>query len=216
MLRMRAPYALVAALLLVALIAAIVVGTAFYRGWSAPHEPIHAGARLPTLEELESRPWQHQLVTSGAQCAGGEINGHKLQDGDAPGRPIGGPALAHGQNLTTTAWGEYSSGYTSFATGFSGLLIVRLRDGLTGQHHFFINKNAGGPVVGTVTIDGQTVKRYAEAVFDFADPKVTATNGLKYFDQSEGHLTGFSLCFEWQYDGTYQGRPFVWHWYFYG
>ena len=82
MLRMRAPYALVAALLLVALIAAIVVGTAFYRGWSAPHEPIHAGARLPTLEELESRPWQHQLVTSSAQCAGSEINGHKLQDGE--------------------------------------------------------------------------------------------------------------------------------------
>jgi hypothetical protein len=98
-------------------------------------------------------------------------------------------------------------------------MIVRLRDARTGSRNFFINGTAGGPLVGTdtTTVVGQVIERHAEAVFDFSDPSVKAApGGTKTFSIQEGHLNGFSGCWQWQYDGTYKGRPFVWSWYFSG
>ena len=207
----RAPLPLVAALLVIAIAVAVLVGGLLWQGWNAQHVISPAGGvGLPTLAELEARPWQHPVLADGDQCAGDEINGLQMGSG-APlwANPIAGPF--------TYNWGEYSRGEAVFQKGFSGLLIVRLRDGQKGQNHFFINEHAGGAVVGTVVIDGQTVERHAEAVFDFSDPRVNADGaGNRIFKFNEGHLNGFSHCFEWQFDGTYQGRPFVWHWYFFG
>jgi hypothetical protein len=148
------------------------------------------------------------VLAPGEQCSGNEVNGNSVSTG---------PASATGTGLTVTDWGEFSTGVAVFDKGFTGLLIVRTRDGRTGTSHFFINKNAGGPVMGTVVIAGQTVVTHAEAVFDFSNGAVRADSlGRKTFNISEGHLNGFSTCFEWQYDGTYDGQPFVWHWYFNG
>ena len=208
MLRMRAPLALVAALLLIAIIAAVVVGSRLWQSWSAPHSPIHVGAALPTLEELEARPWQHEVLRPGEDCSGKEVIGPR--DGHDPVYP-------NPINLKTYSWGEYSYGDWIFEKGFAGLAIVRLRDGQKGTNHFFIYEGAGGPIVGTLAIDGQTVAQHAEAVVDFSNRSIKAdANGWKTFRLNEGHLKGFSLCFEWQVDGTYQGRPFVRHWYFAG
>ena len=209
MLRLRAPITLVAVLVVIAIVAAAVVGSRLIQGWTGQH-PVGppVGSIGPSLAELEARPWQHPVLTAGQQCAGSEINGVPTPS-NAPlwTNPIAGPYAE--------PWGEYSYGYSEFQDGFTGLLIVRVRDGQTGRNDFFLYDNAGGDSVGTVAISGQTVKRYPEAVFDFSKAKATV-NGTKVFKLYEGHLTGWSPCFEWQFDGTYHGQPFVWHWYFYG
>jgi hypothetical protein len=210
MLRMRVPLPLVAALLVILIIAAVFAGGRLFGAWSAQHTIAPSGTVTgPTLAQLEARPWQHKVLTAGQQCAGNEINGAEAGT-NLPifANPIAGPF--------PYPWGEYSSGEAGFDQGFSGLMIVRSRDGLTGRNSFWIYDNAGGPVVRTVDIDGQQVDGHAEAVFDLSDPKVKAINGFKTFRMKEAHLAGFSPCFEWQFDGTYQGQPFVWHWYFSG
>lgn len=209
MLRMRAPLALVAALLLIAIIAALVVGGRLWQSWSAPHTPIHAGASLPTLQELEARPWQHQLLAAGDTCSGEGFIGSHIGSG---------PIYSYPQSLTSDAWGEYSTGENILDPGFSGLLLVRLRDARTGQHNVFIGPTAGGQVLGTDTLQGETVEHHPEAVFDMSDPAIKVINDKKQksFPIREGHRLPISGCFEWQYDGTYKGRPFIWHWYFSG
>ena len=211
MIRLRAPLPLVAALLIIAIVVAVLVAGRLWQGWTLQHAVSPAGGVTgPTLAELEARPWQHALVASIGQCSGSEMNGAPYSATNAPilANPIAGPYAF--------PWGEYSSGETIFEQGFSGLFIVRSRDGLKGTPGFFIYDNAGGPVVTTVEIAGQKVDGHAEAVFNLSDPKVKAANGMKTFKMKEAHLAGFSLCFEWQFDGTYQGQPFVWHWYFSG
>ena len=212
MLRLRAPITLVAVLVLIAIVAAAVVGGRLISGWYGEHtvSPPHLTVG-PTLSELEARPWQHDLVAGEPQCAGTEVNGTSADNKDSGpvfANPLAGPFVY--------PWGEYSSGEMVYEEGFSGLAIVRLRDGQKGTTHFFISDNARGPVVATVDIGGQQVDGHAEAVFDLSDPKVKPTNGFKTYKMHEAHLSGFSLCFEWQLDGTYRGQPFVKHWYFYG
>jgi hypothetical protein len=202
------PLPLVAALVILAVILALLVGDRLIQGLHSQRELIPSGVALPTLSELEARPWAHQVLKAGEACSGQEINGAPITHDPVYPNPI---------NLKTYSWGEYSYGDWIFEKGFAGLAIVRLRDGQKGTNHFFIYENAGGPVVGTLPIDGQTVEQHAEGVVDFSNRSIRAdANGWKTFRLNEGHLTGFSLCFEWQIDGTYQGRPFVKHWYFSG
>lgn len=209
MLRMRAPIVLVAAVILIAVVAAAVVGSRLIQGRSGEHTvgpPV--GSVGPGLAELEARPWQHQVLSSAQQCVGNEINGAAV--GANP------PILANpSAGPFAFPWGEYSTGETVLDQGFTGLMIVRTRDGLNGREGFWIYDNAGGSVVRTVDIGGRQVDGHAEAVFDVSKAKPTV-NGLKVFKMHEAHLSGFSPCFEWQFDGTYQGQPFVWHWYFNG
>jgi hypothetical protein len=204
---MRAPLPLLAVLLAVAIVAAVLVGGRVW--WNTTHGVSPAGGvTLPTLAELEARPWQHQLLAPAEQCAGEQLIGSHIGNGPIKSYPI---------SLTAYGDREYSTGENVIDRGFSGLLIVRLRDARTGQNHVFISQNAGGPVVGTDTVDGKVVEQHTEAVFDLSDPKVTAaSNGTKTFTIREGHRLPVSGCFQWQYDGTYQGKPYVWSWYFSG
>ena len=155
--------------------------------------------------ELEDRPWQHQLLAPGEQCVGEQLTGAHIGTGPIRSYPLG--------LISYPSW-EYSTGATQVDRGFSGLLIVRMRDARTGQKHVFIDENAGGPVVGTDTVDGVAVEQHAEAVFDLSDPSIKPdSTGAKTFNISERHQLPVSGCFQWQYDGTYKGRPYVWSWY---
>lgn len=208
MLRVRAPLALVAVLVVILIVVGVLVGGRLLQDWNAFRSSPAGGQHtivLPALSDLEARPWQHAVLAAGEPCSGYEVNG----------KTAIAPVVSTGTSLTVTDWGEFSTGVTVFQKGFSGLLIVRLRDGRSGTNHFFLNENAGGPVMGTVIIAGQTVDARGEAVFDFSNGSIKADSlGRKAFNITEGHLKGFSTCFEWQFDGTYQGQPFVWHWYF--
>jgi hypothetical protein len=202
MLRMRAPLALVAALLLIAIIAAVVVGGRLWQSWSAPHTPIHVGAALPTLQELEARPWLHQLLAAHESCVSS---------------PFAGPVWAYPDTETASGWGTYSGGHFVLAKGFSGLLLVRARDARSGTRSIFANQNAGGPVIGADTVDGVTLDQHPEAVFDASDPAVIAdSTGEKTFLMTIGTKHPFSGCFQWQVDGTFKGKPFAGHSYFSG
>jgi len=212
MVRMRAPLPLVAALVVIAIAVAVLIGGRVW--WNATHGISPAGGvTLPKLAELEARPWQHQLLAPAEQCAGEDV----IYSPDASLHFGHGPIQSYPLSLSSYADREYSTGDNVIDRGFSGLLIVRLRDARTGQNNLFIGENAGGPVVGTDTVDGEVVDQHAEAVFDFSDPKVkAASNGTKTFRMREGHRLPVSDCFQWQYDGTYKGKPFVWSWYYSG
>jgi hypothetical protein len=190
---MRAPLPLVAALLAVAIVAAVLVGGRLW--WNTTHGISPAGgATLPTLAELEARPWQHQLLAPSETCIDS---------------PFSGPVSAYSDSETVSKWGVYSGGHFVLARGFSGLLMVRARDARSGKKFIFANEHARGDVVGTDTVDGLPVDQHPEAVFEYSDPAIKAdSTGQKTFRMTIGAGHPFSGCFQWQVDGTYNGKPF--------
>ncbi|HKW60511.1 MAG TPA: hypothetical protein VJR46_12235 [Candidatus Dormibacteraeota bacterium] len=192
MLRLRAPIALVAVVVLIAIVAAAIVGGRLIQGWYGPHtvSPPH----LPSLSELENRPWQHQLVAASESC----LDSH-----------YAGPVAAFPETNSESAWGIYSTGRFVLGKGLSGPLMVRVRDARTGITGVFITEHAAGGVVGTDIVDGVSVAQHKEAVFDTSGrPNRIDGVGQKVFVMTMGMKHGFSGCFQWQVDGTLNGKPF--------
>lgn len=201
MLRLRAPIALVAVIVLIAIVAIAVVGSRLITGFGGEHSvsPPH----LPSLTELEHRTWQHKQLTADQNC----VN-----------EAFAGPVWAYpDDNPPDTAWGIYSNGHFVLAKGVKGLLLVRVRDARSGAGAVFVSANADGDVVGTDTVDGVAVSQHREAVFDTAGSGYTLDGvGNKIFKITMGMKHGFSGCFQWQVDGTYNGLPVSVDSYYYG
>lgn len=203
MFRMRAPLSLVAVLLMIAVVAAVLVGGRLYQDWSAQHRPTPAhGATQPTLAELEARPLTLALIKPSDACPSGPFDAAN-DIGTGPLHVIEGQAV-------DTSWGRYFFLSASTDQGLSGLVLIRAEDVRSGQGVVFVNQYVAGPTLGTDTLRGNTVQQHTELVFDMNHPPFKAVNGQTFWSFTAGvPKTSIGSCFGWQVDGQFKGQAFI-------
>jgi hypothetical protein len=155
---LRAPLSLVAAVLVIAVVAAALMGGRLIRDWNsfiAPHQA--AGIQLTALQKLEARPLRLPSVAPRAHCPAGPY--------DKNGEIGAGPLHFSGSAVETpSSWGNYFHNLMFADRPVTGPIVVRARDLVTGRLIVFVGPNAGGPVVGTDTLMGQVIEQRAELV----------------------------------------------------
>jgi hypothetical protein len=203
MFRMRAPLSLVAVLLMIAVVAAVLVGGRLYQDWSAQHRPSPAhGASQPTLAELEARPLTLQLLKASDACPSGPF--------DAANDIGAGPLHAIQGQAVDTGWGRYFFLTASTDPGLSGLVLIRVEDVRSGQRVVFVNQYAAGPTLGTDTLRGSTVQQHPELVLDTSHPPSKPVNGQTFWSYTLGvPKADIASCYGWQVDGQFNGQAFI-------
>ena len=158
MFHIRAPLALVAALVAIAIVAAVFVGGRVVQQWNASHNVAPAGLTRPmTLAELEGRPLRVPVLQSIMDCHDGPYS----PDSDFG----GGPLYATAGSASRTAWGEYYFNIFYTDEVIDGPILVRVTDLYKpGIRLVFVGAGAGGPIVGTDVVDGTTYEQHSELV----------------------------------------------------
>ncbi len=202
MFRMRAPLSLVAVLLMIAVVAAVLIGGRLYQDWNTQHRPTPAhGAAQPTLAELEARPLTLALLTPSDICPSGPFDPNN-EYGTGPFHAIQGQAL-------DTNWGRYFFLSAMTERGLTRLVLVRVEDVRSGQRTVFVDQYAAGPILGTDTLRGKTVQRRPELVLDMSHPPSKPVNGRTFWSFTLGVALPAGACFGWQVDGQLNGQAFV-------
>ena len=169
MFRMRAPLSLVAVLLVIALVAAVLIGGRLYQDWKVFHGSTPAGQSQPTVEaQLEARPLHIPRFTSQRDCVTGPFYSNVPSSGFGSG-----PVYGQGGSSDATAWGVYWYIFVFADTPIRGPVLIRAVHLFGTERVVFIGPNAAGQVVGTDTVNGQQVKQRTEALIDTT---VTASN----------------------------------------
>jgi hypothetical protein len=159
MLRLRMPSSLVAVFVLVALVVGVLIGGRLMQDWNSFHKPAPAGGVTQSaLAQLEAVPLRLPVFASAADCKDGPHN--------SEGSYGSGPIYGDGGQTSSSSWGTYFHNRAYANVKVAGPVLVRVRDLLTNQPVVFVGPNAGGPVVGTDTVDGVLVEQHAELVID--------------------------------------------------
>lgn len=184
---LRAPLSLVAAVLVIAVVMAALMGGRLIRDWNsfiAPHQ--QAGGQQTELQKLEARPLRLPTVAPGAHCPSGPY--------DKNGVIGAGPIHFSGSAVETpTSWGSYFHNLMYADHPVTGPILVRARDLVTGELIVFVGPNAAGPTIGTDVVVGQAIEQHAEMVVQ--DP------GPPYAWQFESGSPKPTDCEGWQIDG---------------
>ena len=155
------------------------------------------------LAQLEAKPLILPVVSTAGACPG--HNHHVIDLGTASTTVIGdGPMYLSGKGLqASTTWGDYYDPTYYAGPQLTGIVLLRIRDIMTGRAGVFVGPYAAGDVVGTDTIDGSPVQQHAEAVLD--ESHHAATPGRSkwgIWDVRQGYAAGWSRCFGFQLDGA--------------
>lgn len=204
--RLRAPLSLVAALVVIAVVAAVLVGGRLAQDWNLFHNssPAGSGGTHVSLAALESRPLQLPQVAADAQCPAGPVSSTGVF-GNGP--FYGDPGLASGPRQT--AWGIYWNLIGETDRNISGLLLIRAVDVKTQQKYVFVGQYAAGAVAGTDQLSGATVTQRAELVLDAAHQPNRQRGGLTEWPFVIGVPNGNSGCYGYQIDGDSFTETFV-------
>jgi len=203
MFRVRAPLSLVAVLLLMALVAAVLVGGRIVQDWNVFHREAPAGPGQAALITLEDRPLQLPKLTPSDSCPDGPTTAGVYGNGPF----YGDPSLSSGPRQT--AWGVYWDLVGETDPNVSGLILVRAVDVKTQQPYVFIGQYAAGPIVGTDGLAGQTVQQHNELVLDTGHQPRSTVNGRTLWPFTVGVPKGNSGCYGWQIDGGAFTETFV-------
>jgi hypothetical protein len=216
---MRGTFALVAAALVVALMAALVMGGRLWRDWSTLPATHPHTINLADLDRLRARPLQLPVVQAGADCPVSPT--HAVADFHKRGlSPVvfgDGPIYSAGNGERyVTHWGTYIQTGYALDPSFSGLLLVRARDLIGGQLVVFANSTFSGTanlsdlVVGTDFLLDQTVQQHPEGVVDTNQLRPPQTAGYwQDWDTLQGYPAGGSGCIGFQFDGAGFTEVFV-------
>jgi hypothetical protein len=180
----RAPAAVVAALLVLAIILGLIVGGRMLRDLHSSPAP---AVNQAVLKKLEARPiLAMPAMPSNGECPVGPM-GTDFRQGPAVGtglmRSFGGAPAVYG-----SAWGKWNLSYFVVNPTARGLFLVRARDLQSGQPAFFSGNLSGvedpgmgravpaGPVAGRDVVNGVTVLLHPELVINASAPSDSATN----------------------------------------
>lgn len=128
----RAPLTLVAAVLIVVLMAALVVGGHIFRDGNTPAGPTHV-VNQAELKRLEARPLQLPVVQAGAACPEGPTSDGAFGHGGGEVSFGAGPVYANRGSRGRDAWGTWAGVGYIIDPKYSGTMLVRARDLQTGQ-----------------------------------------------------------------------------------
>jgi hypothetical protein len=214
--RVRAPIALVAAFLLIALAAGALIGGPLWRdwrNWSTAHPPQINQAQLNVLE---SRPLNLPVLQPGAACPVSP-----LTDASAHGPEAflfgTGPVYATtpGNDTVITNWGTWTAWPFQVDTKkVSGLVLIRGTDLQTNQTVVFAayplhaSGQAGdgiptGKVIRTEVINGETEQVFPEVVLDTSRPyELTKKGDWPIFKAFTGYPKSAGGCIAFQVDGS--------------
>ena len=195
--RFRTPLSLVAVFLLIALVAAVLVGGRLIADWNALHKPTPAGqsSSAVTLANLEARPFILQTIGANDPCPHNGNSNPNHQFGD-------GPVYADGANPIDTNWGSYYDIAYYTDPSVKGLVLIRAKDLRSSTIRVvFVGKYVAGPVVGR---DSSPVAgaQYQEVVFDAGKPQFRTGQHEGVFIVRQGAPANASACFGFQIDGT--------------
>jgi hypothetical protein len=219
MLRVRARLSPVAVLLLIALVAAVLVGGRVWYDWSVfTNRPVPAGQiNAEQLAALEARPLHIPLVPPDATCPVGP----NLSASDAASFPEpihswaragfqfsgGGPAYATKDAGAVgggiSGWGVYAAVVWLIKPQVTGLVLIRGRD--AANHDLplvYVGQYAAGSVLGTDTVNGKQVLQRAELVLNASHhPASSGKSTWGVYEVIAGIPGTMSGCHAFQVDG---------------
>jgi hypothetical protein len=202
--RLRTPLSLVAVFVLIAVIAAVLVGGRLVQDWNAFHKPVPAGQPHASLATLEARPLQLPQVAAAAACP----NGPQSSTGVYGNGPFYGDSTI-AQGPSRSQWGLYWYLEAETDRNVSGLMLVRAIDVKTKQQYVFAGQYAAGPVVGTDALGTQSIQQHSELVLDTSHRPTTTYKGRTTWPFQLGVPKGNSGCYGWQIDGDNFTETFV-------
>jgi hypothetical protein len=208
--RLRAPIAVVAALLVLALIVGLIVGGRMLRDLHSSPAP---AVNQSELRKLEARPLVAMPpMPSSGECPVGPM-GSDFANGSGVGtglmRSFGGAPAAY-----SSAWGKWNLSYFVVNPTARGLFLVRARDLQSGKPAFFSGNLSGiqdpgmgravlaGDVAGRDVVNGVVVQLHPELVVNASAPSDSATNPqiAPLWTAYVGYPTGASGCVFFQVD----------------
>ena len=192
--RMRAPLSLVAVLVLIALIVGVLIGGRIMQEWNAFHKSSPAGSSYESqVAQLEAMPLHIPAPKSHADCQSGPYN--KVSSYGS------GPVYGDGGATSTSDWGVYYHNDVYAETDIHGPILIRARDLFIDQPVIFVGEYAGGPVVGSDTINGQVYDQHLEILVNTGHTsKTTASHKYTWLFMA-GVPNRWSGSTGWQIDG---------------
>ena len=206
--RLRAPLSLVAALVVIALVAAALVGGRIIQDWNAFHGTPAGHLPLTPVQQLEARPLTLPYVRSLRECTTGPFDPQTGALGS-------GPLFLDGYSAAGwTAWGDYGRFVLHTDTQIPGPILVRAHDVVTKVPLVFVGRYANGPVSRTDTLEGNPVSQRPELVLSMDDASPAADIYIQPPHKYEWEFTvGFpkfsTLTAAWQIDGPGFTEKFV-------
>ena len=203
MVRMRAPLSLVAVFVVIAVIAAVLIGGRVINDWNVFRNGSPAGhTQLTQLQQLEARPLHLPALKSVAECQAGPYN--------ASGDLGSGPVFGVGGGITYSKWGLYYHNLAYADVDITGPILVRARDQLRNRPVIFVGQYATGPIVGSDTVDGAVAAQHTEAVLEAHSALRQGPAYHKYeWDLVAGVPSNWSGTSGWQIDGLTFSETFV-------
>ena len=207
--RLRAPLSMVAALVVIALVTAVLVGGRLIQDWNAFHGTPAGHSQLTPLQQLEARPLTLPYVHSLAECTTGPRDPVTLALGSGP--VFLDSTYAGGG---WTGWGDYGQVVFFTDAQIAGPILVRARDVVTRAPIVFVGPYADGPVAGTDTLNGKVVIQHSELALSANTAAAATDNTLQQPHRFEWEITaGFpkysTLSTAWQIDGLGFSETFV-------
>jgi hypothetical protein len=156
-----------------------------------------------TLAQLEARPLILPVVAPGGACPSHHYAAIDFGSGSISVNGVG-PIYLTGKGVqATTTWGQYFDPTYYAGPQLTGIVLLRIRDLMTGRAGVFVGPYAAGDVVGSDTIGGMTVQQHAEAVLDASHhPATSGTSKWGIWNVRQGWPANWSGCFGFQFDGT--------------
>ncbi len=214
----RAPLALVAVLLLIAVVVGVLAGGRLMADWRRFIKPsVPVGIDVTQLHRLETRGFVIPPVKSVDRCP-------QTTWDAATGWWGGGPVYVRSWISSgyipgvRTGWGVYFQFHAESGAALSGPLLVRARDLVTGRDLVFVGSNATGPASGSDNVGGTAIVQRPELALDADHPPAAATGGFVTWGFDVGisapgvapsTTIGPAFCTGWQVDGRDFTETFV-------
>jgi hypothetical protein len=194
MLRARGPLSLVAVFVLIAIVAAILIGGRLAHDWNAFHNSVPAGDSYQSqVAQLEAVALRIPMVHSPVDCHSGPYN--------SAGSYGSGPVYGDGGATSVSDWGVYFHNDAYAETKVAGPILVRALDLYTRQPVIFIGQYAAGPAAVSDTVDGHTYNQRPELLLDTSTSDKRATSHEFVWQFVAGVPTSWSGSTGWQIDG---------------
>lgn len=202
MFRLRGPLSLVAVFVLIAMVAAVLIGGRLIHDWNAFHNSAPAGSSYESqVAQLEAVPLRVPVFASQLDCKSGPFN--------SVGSLGSGPVYGDAGLKSSSTWGAYYSIVAYADTGVAGPILVRALDLFTRQPVIFIGQYAAGPVVGSDTFEGHTYDQHAEVLLSTSTSDKQALSHKFVWQFIDGVPTSYSGSTGWQIDGIGFSEVFV-------
>jgi hypothetical protein len=185
---------LVAVLVLVALVAAVLVGARMIHDWNLFQNSAPAGESYQSqVAQLEAVPLRIPVVNTSTGCQSGPYN--------SVGSYGSGPVYGDGGTTSSSDWGLYFHNTAYAETNVAGPILVRALDLYTRQPVIFIGQYAAGTAGVSDTVGGHTYDQHPELLLNTSTSDKRATSHEYVWLFMAGVPKSWSGSTGWQIDG---------------